>query len=51
MDYIEFKLWKAGLLIFAAFVWGLYCGITGRPLGPVQRDNQIAPDPERLAEK
>jgi len=32
MDYIEFKFWKLGALILAAFVWGIFCGVTGRPL-------------------
>jgi len=47
MDYIEFKLWNAGLLVFAAFVWGLYCGLTGRhlngrPLEEAQPDSREA---------
>ena len=33
MDYLTFLLVKAGLLVLAAFVWGLYCGATGRPMG------------------
>lgn len=34
MEMSEFMLWKAGVMVALAFVWGLYCGITGRPLGP-----------------
>lgn len=30
MDYIEFKWWKAGVLIALAFVYGLWRGFTGR---------------------
>ena len=29
MDYIEFMLWKAGLLVLCAFIWGLYTGFNG----------------------
>ena len=42
MDYIEFKVWKLVALAVLAFGWGLYCGLTGRPLVPGRRDNQTA---------
>ena len=32
MSYIEYKLWKAGVVVFLAFCWGLYCGMTGRDM-------------------
>lgn len=32
MSYIEFKLMKAAALVFLAFVWGVFCGMTGRGL-------------------
>jgi hypothetical protein len=32
VDYIDFVLIKAGALVFLAFVWGLFCGFTGRQL-------------------
>jgi hypothetical protein len=44
MDYIEFVLWKAGALVLAAFVWGLYCGLTGQPLTPGRRGSRTAQD-------
>lgn len=32
MDYIDYKLLKFGLLVLAALVWGIFCGLTGRHL-------------------
>lgn len=43
MDYIEFKLWKAGLLLLVVFVWGVYRGFTGQPLQPGPRDTAEQP--------
>jgi hypothetical protein len=40
MDYVEFLIWKAIVLTIAAFIWGLYCGVTGRPLSMAPRDTQ-----------
>lgn len=40
MEFTDYMLWKAAILVFAAFCWGIYCGLTGRPLGLEQRDNQ-----------
>lgn len=31
-DYETYLLWKAGAVLVAAFVWGLFCGLTGRQL-------------------
>ena len=36
----EFMLWKAGILVFLAFIWGIYCGLTGRPLWSERRGKQ-----------
>lgn len=40
MEFTDFMLWKAGIFVGAAFVWGLFCGITGRPLGRERHDSQ-----------
>ena len=32
MDYLDFRLWKLGVLLALVAVWGLYCGFTGRSL-------------------
>ena len=40
MDYTEWMLWKAGLVVLAAFCWGVFCGVTGRPLGRVPPDSR-----------
>lgn len=44
MEFTDFMLWKAGAIVAAAFVWGLFCGITGRPLGRERRDSQTEQD-------
>ena len=33
MDFVGFLWLKFWVLVALAFVWGLYCGFTGRPLG------------------
>lgn len=43
LDYIDFMLWKAGVLCVAAFGWGIYCGVTGRPLGLGQHEEDSSP--------
>ena len=43
MEFTDYLLWKAGILIAGAFVWGIYCGVTNRPLGRAQNDTQAAP--------
>lgn len=40
MDYMEFRLWKAGVLVFLAFCWGLWRGFIGLPLERARRDSQ-----------
>jgi hypothetical protein len=42
MDYLEFKLWKLGLLGLAAFCWGIFCGFNGLPLSGVRREAEGA---------
>jgi hypothetical protein len=32
MDYLDYLWVKAGLLVLAAFVWGIFCGLNGRNL-------------------
>ncbi len=44
MEFTDYMLWKALAIVAAAFVWGLYCGLTGRPLGRERPDNQAAQD-------
>ena len=45
MSYLELKLWGAGAFVLAAFVWGLCCGLTGRPLGRERPDIRTAQPP------
>lgn len=40
-DYLSFMLWKAGLLVLAAFLWGLFCGLSGRSMRSGRRDTQV----------
>lgn len=40
MDYTDYLIVKFIVLVVGAFVWGIYCGVTGRPLGPGPRDSQ-----------
>ena len=44
MEMSEFMLWKAGVMVALAFVWGVFCGLTGRPLSPGQSDRQTEQD-------
>lgn len=50
MEISEFMLWKAGVMVALAFIWGIYCGVTGRPLGREQSDSQ-AVEPAGLPEE
>lgn len=43
MDYTDWLLLKAGALALAAFVWGVYCGATGRPLSGRRLPNSKSP--------
>lgn len=43
MDYIEFRIWKLVALGVLVFVWGIFCGVTGRPLEPA-RDEEKPPE-------
>lgn len=45
MDYTDFMLWKLGAMAFAAFCWGLFFGVTGRPMRPGQNAKETAAPP------
>jgi hypothetical protein len=47
MEFTEFMLWKAGALVLAAFVWGIFCELTGRSLGGELSDSQAAATPKK----
>jgi hypothetical protein len=34
MEFTDYMLWKALVLLVIAFVWGIYCGINDLPLDP-----------------
>lgn len=36
--YLTYKLWKFGVLVLLALLWGIYCGFTGRSMQPGRRD-------------
>lgn len=38
MSHIEWVIAKALLLVLAAFIWGLFRGLIGRPLGRERSD-------------
>jgi hypothetical protein len=40
MEFTDFLIIKFIVIVAAAFVWGIYCGVTGRPLWPEQHDTQ-----------
>ena len=42
MDYMDWVMWKFIALCAAAFGWGIYCGVTGRPLGSASHEDQTA---------
>lgn len=47
MEFSDYMLIKAIVLVVLAFVWGLYCGFTdrelnGQPQQPAQRDKAAA---------
>lgn len=43
MDYIDWLIGKAIALTVLAFVWGLYCGLTGRSLGSGRQEDHSEP--------
>lgn len=51
----DFMIWKLIALVALAFLWGLYCGITGRPTGrersdkPAERPDQTTIDAPPVA--
>jgi hypothetical protein len=38
VDYTDFLIAKLIVIAVGAFVWGVYCGVTGRPLWQEQPD-------------
>jgi len=49
MDYTDWLLLKAGVVLLAAFLWGVWCGITGRPLWLEQSGTADAATPTDAA--
>lgn len=47
MQYSDYLWIKLGVFVLLAFLWGLYCGITGRPLGRGKSESQEEQDPKR----
>jgi hypothetical protein len=37
MEFTEFMLWKAGIILIAAAVWNFWIHVTGRHLPPEDR--------------
>ena len=44
VEFTDYMLWKAGAIVAAAFVWGLYRGFTGRSEHSERPDSQAAQD-------
>jgi hypothetical protein len=42
VDYLDYVIGRAGLLCLAAFVWGIFCGLTDRELSGEPRDRSKA---------
>ena len=51
MTHIEYVLWKALALVVLAFIWGIYCGVTGRPLGQGRPDSPSEPQQDLQADE
>lgn len=47
MDYLDYMLAKAAVMIALAFVWGVFCGFTGRNLRGQRQGRSGADTPER----
>lgn len=47
MDYLDYMLAKAAVMIVLAFVWGVFCGFTGRNLRGQRQGQSEADTPER----
>jgi hypothetical protein len=48
MDYLDWMLLKAGVVLLGAFVWGFFCGkngleLNGQPQDTEHRDTSAAP--------
>lgn len=54
MEISDYMLWKAIIIVIGAFLWGLYCGLTGRSmrLGPPDSQaGQTQDSPEAAAKR
>ena len=40
MDLTDYMLWKLAVLTVLAFVWGMFCGLTGRSLSGEKLDRE-----------
>lgn len=40
MEFSDYLIAKLIVLAVAAFIWGVYCGFTGRPLWREPRDKE-----------
>ena len=50
MDYVDFMIWKAIVLVIAAFIWGVYRGATGQPLSLERKEDRSASDRQGAAD-
>jgi hypothetical protein len=48
VDFLDYMLWKAIVLVVLAFVWGIFCGWNGLGLNgrPLQQGRRAATDSE-----
>ena len=44
MTFTDYMFLKLALFTIAAFVWGLYCGLTGRDMATGQPPGRAPPD-------
>lgn len=51
MEYSDYQIWKAVALVVAAFVYGIWRGFTGRPLGQERRDTDSGPEDQAARER
>jgi hypothetical protein len=47
MEFTDWLIWKAVALVVAAFFWGIYCGLTGRPLSLEPNEEEAAESQDR----
>jgi hypothetical protein len=46
VDYVDFLFWKLIVICVLAFVWGVYCGATGRSLAGGRSETTKTEPPE-----